>query len=122
MLAAVSSRLEACSSVRCDRSVLPIAISRAPVEIVLVASMTAPTIATIVSSSPLTPPHSASMSPVMPTSGTRRVRSLPFAAVTTDWTCCTALRSASADRTWSVTSVAYFTTLKALPFWSKIGL
>ena len=43
MLEAVSSRLLACSSVRCDRSVLPEAISLEAVSMVSVASLISPT-------------------------------------------------------------------------------
>jgi len=113
--AEVSSRLAACSSVRCDRSVVLVEISEEALATSRAATLNSPTIFATVSSRSLTPPQRSPMSPDLPSSGMRLVRSLFLAAATASCVCCTAL-------TVAVTSVAYLTTLNGLPFMSRIGL
>nr|WP_277753919.1 hypothetical protein [Roseomonas nepalensis] len=115
-LAEVSSRLAACSSVRCDRSVLPIAISREATVIAPQLSVIVATTPAIVSSMPLMPAQRSPISPVLPAIGMRWLRSFPSAAATIACVSPTARCKASVARTCSVMSVAYFTTRKARPF------
>ena len=120
--AEVSSRPAACSSVRCDRSVVDVEISAAAFETSRAVALICEITSDIVSSRPLTPPHSVAISPALPSSGTRWVKSLSFAEAITSCVCCTASCSAWLAMTCAVTSVAYFTTLNGLPFISMIGL
>ena len=96
---AVSSRLLACSSVRADRSALPLAISWAPSSTSLDEALIWRTICTIESSSELTPSERDSSMPDLPAREIWRVRSPATAALTTDRVSSTVWRRASSSST-----------------------
>src|SRR5450830_1225685 len=114
MLDAVSSKLDACCSVRLDRSLLPEEISPAAVLIVSPASRTCTMTSVILSIKALTPSHKLAMAPVLPSSETRLVKSPALAPSIMIWVSSTASTKAAAVLCCSVISVAYFTTLKWL--------
>ncbi len=119
---AVSSSDAACCSVRCERSLLPCAISVAPTAMVSAANLIWPMIAAIASTSEFTPSHSSAIEPFLSAVDTRWVRSPCLAAATTSRVCATARCMAWFSCTCAVMSVAYLTTLNGLPLRSRIGL
>ena len=106
MLEAVSSRLEACCSVRSLRLVLPSAISRAPSWTSAETLLNSPTTCIMESSRSLVQIASAATGPLFPSVEMRRARLPAIASLTTVCVSRTADSSAWFMSTWAVMSVA----------------
>ena len=114
MADAVSSRLDACCSVRLDKSAFPVAISLEAVSMVSTASWILIMVSRSSSTNWLIDSPSTLKSP---SSGSSMLCS-KSPSVSLDITAL--ILSTATVR--PVMSVAYFTTLKGLPFWSSMGL